>query len=446
MWRMKTRILLSVLLLPFLTWAQFSLKGKFTPADEFDWILVYKVSPSNYDYVGDAKIDASGNFEIKLDADQPAGMYRLVYAVPQEEYNFDIICNAKENVEFTYDINKGIEFHSSTENTMMSAYNNSMGMISQSIGNFFRSQSTDVSALMSILKTQSDTQEEFERISEGMIANNFIKANRPYIPAGYEDLNTYFSNIKKHYFDYVDFNNDILQSSSFLVDRCLNFVFGMVSRQGDMNANYKANIDQVANAVQPATTQTKKMLMHVLWQQLAEAKYEDVANYIADTYLISLSKELGENELALELERFRNVSLGRTAPNFDIPNSGKDGKTRTLHDYNVADKYVIVFWSSSCSHCLEELPKLHDYVDKYQKDKTRVIAFGLEDEEAIWKSEIFNYPLFTHVIGLGKWENQVGADYTVSSTPTYFVLDKNKTIIAKPLNYEELLKFFTAQK
>ena len=93
MWSMKTKMTLSLLLLPVLVLAQFSLKGKFTPADEFDWILVYKVSASNYDYIGDAKIDESGNFQVDLGPEQKPGMYRLVYAVPQDEYNFDIICN-----------------------------------------------------------------------------------------------------------------------------------------------------------------------------------------------------------------------------------------------------------------------------------------------------------------------------------------------------------------
>ncbi len=447
MWRFRILVLMAVILTPMMGLGQFTLKGKFTPVDEFDWVLVYKVSPSNYSYIGDGKVNSSGEFKFELDASQTAGMYRLVYAVPQEEYSFDIICNAKEDVEFTFDINKGITFQSSTENTMMSSYNNSMGMISQSIGNFFRRQSTDTSALLNILKTQRETQAEFERISDGMIAHNFIVANRPYIPDGYEDLNTYFSNIKAHYFDHVDFNNEILLSSSFLVDRCLNYVFGMVARQGDITANYKFNIDQVANAMGSANTRTKKMLMHVLWQQLAEAKYEAVANYIADNYLISLAKELGENELAVELERFRNVSLGMTAPNFEIPlNVSSNNKSVSLHDYDVADQYIVVFWSSSCTHCLEELPRLHDLVSGFDQKKLKVIAFGLEDDKAAWQRETMNYPLFTHVAGLGKWENEVGVNYNVSTTPTYFILDRNKTIVAKPLNFEELQKQFTSQK
>ena len=446
MWSMKTKLLLSLILLPVLCLAQFSLKGKFTPVDEFDWVLVYRITPTNNDYIGDAKIDAAGNFQFNVDAKHAPGMYRLVYAVPEDQYNFDIIYNGKEDVEFTYDINKGIQYQASTENVMMTSYNNSMGMISQSIGNYYRSQSSDVSAFMSLLKTQRETQEEYERISEGMIVNNFIKANRPFIAEGYQDLNTYFGNIKAHYFDNVDFNNETLLSSNFLVDRCLNYVFGMVSRQGDIGSYYKSNIDQVANAMNSASSKTRKMLMHVIWQQLADAKFEGVANYVADNYLISLASELGENELVVELERFRNLSLGRTAPNFDLGNSGKDSKSITLHDYNVADEYVVVFWSSTCAHCLEELPKLHDYVGKYRKDKTKVIAFGLEDEEALWRAKILRFPLFEHTIGLGKWENKVGNDYNVTSTPTYYVLDKNKTIVGKPMNFEDLQKFFTAQK
>ena len=43
----------------------------------------------------------------------------------------------------------------------------------------------------------------------------FIKSNRTYIPDVYEDVSTYSANLKKHYFDYMDFSNPLLLSSDF---------------------------------------------------------------------------------------------------------------------------------------------------------------------------------------------------------------------------------------
>ena len=43
-------------------------------------------------------------------------MYRIVYAAPQEDYNFDIIYNGKEDVEFTFNSETGVHFLKSSEN------------------------------------------------------------------------------------------------------------------------------------------------------------------------------------------------------------------------------------------------------------------------------------------------------------------------------------------
>ena len=433
--------------MPVLLMGQQALKGKFLPPEEFDWVLVYKVSPTHSSYVGDAKIDQKGNFEFLLDSTQSEGMYRLVYAVPQEEYNFDLIYNAREDVEFTFHIDNGLEYQASVENKLMSSYTSSMSMISQSLGKYFREQSNDSIALMNIFKTQRETQEEYENISKDMIAGHFVRANRPYIPEELEDMNTYIENIKQHYFDHVDFNDQILQSSNFLVEHTLNFVFGMVSKDELRSKGFEDNIDQVVEVMASATNETKKMLLHILWQQFSEANYEKTANYITDNYLLDLAKSMEEHELVAELTQFRNVSLGHIAPNFEIE-SQKDGKNldTELHALEGADNYILVFWSSSCSHCLEELPKLKEFMDEKDNSQLQVIAFGIEEDIYRWKNETLNYPEFTHVCGLGKWENPIGKAYNISSTPTYFILDKEKSIIAKPEDIVAVKAFFGSQK
>ena len=444
---MRKLLLVIVLLFSFVGFGQQLLKGKFTPVEEFDWILVYKVAPTHSDYVGDAKIDEKGNFEFELDSTQEKGMYRLVYAVPQEEYNFDLIYNGKEDIEFTFNMETGLDYLSSSENKLMTSYTNSMAMISQSIGNFYRQQSKDSTALLSIFKTQKETQEEFEKISEGTIAANFIRANRPYIPEKFEEIDVYVANLKKHFFDYVNFNNEILQSSNFLIERSLNYVFGMLTTSGNDLDTYKRNLDDLQAVMTEATTESKKILWHILWQQFAEANMEEVANYLAESFLIPLATTLGEEELVTELINYRNLSHGKLAPNFeiDLMNKGVSEKIE-LHDLDLADQYIVVFWSSACSHCLEELPKLHQYIKSHDPSDVKVIAFALEEGDLGWKNARVNYPDFIHVIGLEKWNNPVGNAYDVSSTPTYFILNKEKEIIGKPLDFEALKKFYANQK
>lgn len=189
------------------------------------------------------------------------------------------------------------------------------------------------------------------------------------------------------------------------------------------------------------------MLFHMVWRQLSDANYEEVANFISTQYLLPIAEALGEAELMEELNAFKNISLGATAPDFDIElANGQTTVTKKLSELNMANNYIVVFWSSGCSHCLEELPQLRDFLKTLDEGKTKVVAVGLEDDEYRWKSKTYDYPEFLHVLGLGKWENEIGNNYNITGTPSYFVLDKDKKIVAKPKALDELKAFISAQK
>ena len=70
-----------------------------------------------------------------------------------------------------------------------------------------------------------------------------------------------------------------------------------------------------------------------------------------------------------------------------------------------------------------------------------VIAVGLEDDSYKWNHMKYEMPNFTHVLGLGKWEHPLVQQYNITATPHYLVLDKDKVIVAKPQNLEELQPF-----
>ena len=73
-----------------------------------------------------------------------------------------------------------------------------------------------------------------------------------------------------------------------------------------------------------------------------------------------------------------------------------------------------------------------------------VIAIGLEDEPYAWRNKIHDFPEFINVLGLGKWQNEIGKNYGVNATPSYFILDKDKKIIAKPEAFEDVLKLLSS--
>lgn len=437
------RLFLLALLLPSMLLAQHTIKGIFSPPEDYNVAILYRVTPSISEYVANSEVKKDGSFEFKLDSTAVKGVYRVVYAVPQEDYNFDIIYNGKEDIELSFNSETGVKFLKSFENKLLTSYTNSMSLVTQSIGNYFSRASKDTTALKSIFKIQKDTQASFEEKAKGTIALEFIKANRPYIPNKALDVETYIEKLKAHYFDYVDFTNKTLQSSSLLQEKMLNFVFGMSSKDKDEVQNYEDNIDLFCSKMKDVPQTVKRILLVDLWQQMADLGHETVANYIAEHYLIDIAKDLNDQELLQTLVIFRDISIGNKAPDFDVKIK-VNGKLQTqkLSQLNLAKTYIVVFWSSTCSHCLDEIPKLYEFVKSLEKDAVKVIAVGLEDEPYKWKNLTYDMPNFIHVYGEGKWNNEIGDRYGVTSTPTYFILNAQKEIIAKPMHIEDLKAFF----
>ena len=443
---MLKKFIFLIAMAPIFSMAQHSIKGRFSPTEDFKNAILYKVTPTESLYVTHTTIDEGGTFELKLDSKATKGIYRLVYALPQDEYNFDIIYNAKEDIELTFNIETGVDYQVSSENKLITSYTTNMSLLSERIGDFYRQQSTDSLALALLFNAQGETQSDFEKAATETIALHFIKANKPYLPENFEDIKTYINNLKVHYFDHVNFNNKTLQSSNFLIERVLNYVFGMASENDDETTTYKKNVDEICVAMKDANSTIKSNLLEVLWQQMVDAGFETVANYIADTYLITLAKSLNDEELANGLTLFKSLAVGNKAPDFSLDVESNENKTpKKLSDLNSAEQYVIVFWSSDCSHCLKEIPELQAYNKALEKGKLQIIAIGLEDEPYLWRTETFKYPEFIHVLGLGKWDNDIGNRYNVTSTPSYYVLDKDKNIIAKPYDFEALKKFMTQE-
>ena len=77
---------------------------------------------------------------------------------------------------------------------------------------------------------------------------------------------------------------------------------------------------------------------------------------------------------------------------------------------------------------------------------TKVVAYALEREDFEWnefKKQLYGWH---NVIGLNpknKWDNKLVTDtYQVHATPSYFILDSNKKIIAKPHELKNIKEYY----
>ena len=87
-----------------------------------------------------------------------------------------------------------------------------------------------------------------------------------------------------------------------------------------------------------------------------------------------------------------------------------------------------------------EIPEFYKFISGIENIK--VVAVGLEDEKQSWVVMTEEYTEFINILDLDKWSSQKVKDYGVSAIPSYFVLDSDKRILAKPEDFEELKSMF----
>ena len=436
---MKPQLYILLLFLGLQGFAQHTVHGVFSPAEDFNWLIAYKVTTDGMNYITDGSIK-DGKCALVLPEGSPLGAYRLVYAVPQEEFYFDIIYNGRENISFTFNEVDGVRFQNSRENILFVAYFEAIYDIEQQLLAFYISGNTDKIRFLEIVNQLAQTQQKFEAASEGLITNLFIRSNAPYIPANYEPLDVFIEHRKTYYFRALELDKPELQASGYLTDRLINFVLTAIPIQPPNDASLQLemikNVNTLAKQLEGVSNDYKMHLYHRLWKELVEGGYNKTSDQLYREHIAPLASAMGKFEIVEEIETHNRLRIGALAPEITW---NENGETFKLGNLPAADNYVLIFWSSTCSHCLHELPKLHAALT--EEHQTSVLAVGLEEDNTSWKEEISKLPHFRHAISLGKWESEYADLYNIQQTPTYYVLDKDKSIIARPNSYEDVLEF-----
>ena len=112
--------------------------------------------------------------------------------------------------------------------------------------------------------------------------------------------------------------------------------------------------------------------------------------------------------------------------------------------YAINSEYIVlVFWDIDCGHCQKEIPKLKKVYDELllQNKKIKVVSVYTQHnskgyQEYITKNELNWINLYD-----GIHFNNILEKYDVVTTPVIYVLDKNKTIVAKKIGVEQI-EFF----
>ncbi len=446
---MKPRILFFLLFLTtFFAKAQYTIEGSLTQNTKgYKWAILYQVKEGRQFYIKNTKIkDNTFSFELPAKAHQ--GMYRVVYSL-KEGAHLDFLFN-KENVAFSFDPNYAegtVVFSVSEENKLYQSYLSVIMEQQQKIDSlqavhFKKSDLKHNSLYTEVLASLNSLQAGYEEKSKGTLAYHFIKATKRYNSVTIvEEPQVYLKNVKENFFRYINFNDTVLQSSSFLADRIVDYVF-YINYSEDKDIQQQIYKESVSKVLESANRlELRKDLTEVLIEEFVKYEDEEMLLYLFEKYydtLPEIQKREGYKENVLDRIA---VTIGKVAPEITWEEAGVSHK---LSELNTHKNYLLVFWSSGCSHCRAQLPEIYTFLA--DKKDIQVVAIALEKSPKGWEILKPNFKGWIHVLKLNKWENEIVETYDISATPTYILLNEHKVILDKPSGFENLKESINSLK
>ena len=428
--------------------AQYSINGTIDPDHDYSWILLYKLENGEQTYIANADVE-NGEFKFEIDEKEASGIYRAYYQIENNLY-VEFIYN-KEDVKFSFDPNNpdtSISFSESEENNIYHDYYEAIKSKQQRLDSiqvlYFKSteKKTDEALEKTYKKYLADLkgeQHRFEKNSEGLLANHFIRASSQYNESSpHKKPEAYLETIKEHFFDAMDLSDSILNHSTFVNDRLNDYIFYLNQGEDEVSEN-ELQKDAIEKAVlwidhhlEILTNFEEELIETYLISENVE-----MINFVMDTYYKALPVSYQNEELIRRTEATLLTALGSIAPDFRWES---DGKNNSLHGLSGTDYFIVLFFSSNCPHCQMEIPEFYKFISGIENIK--VVAVGLEDEKQSWVVMTKEYAEFINILDLDKWSSQKVKDYGITAIPTYLVLDAEKKILAKPEDFDELKSMF----
>lgn len=138
-------------------------------------------------------------------------------------------------------------------------------------------------------------------------------------------------------------------------------------------------------------------------------------------------------KLASQLESYRSLAVGSTAPDLQLNPKKKlsDSKRSTL----------LVFGSPECSSCVAELPHLDAQAKALRKQDIDIVYIAFDTDEAAYDTHFAKRPWDTYT---DLPQDQLEA-YRIVVTPTLFLVDADLKIRMRPKSVAHLMSWLEVQ-
>jgi thiol-disulfide isomerase/thioredoxin len=392
----------------------------------------------------------------------PQGIYLVV--LPGKKY-FEVLIS--ENQKFSISCNykdyfNSLKFSKSPENTSFVDYEKKWSLMQEKASNLGKriKENRENSDSLRILKEYQDIQSrEMKSYLSSVVADNgnnllsvLVKSIIPIdvpeftVPSGSGNADSIkwvmnYNYNKDHFLDNIDFSDERLLRTPILQARLDEFFRNVLIQSAD---SINRQIDKLLLKCQKDYKMYQFVAVY-LFNHFRESEimgHDAVMVKIADEIYLSgkadwVSKQFVD-DLRKQVELLRHNLIGLKGENL-VMNSYK-GTYVALYDIE-KEFTILYFWEPNCGHCQESTPKLKNYYDKAKNEGVEVFTVCTTTDKDAWSKYIEEHEL--------NWINGWDPErlthfdyfYNVQSTPTIYILDRNKKIIAKRLSVEDIPSF-----
>jgi peroxiredoxin len=287
------------------------------------------------------------------------------------------------------------------------------------------------------------------------VTARILKANKPVeipdaptLPNGEKDPAYGYKYYKAHFFDNFDLADDALirMPRPFYVEKLKEYLDKMVVPQQD---SLIKEIDKLASIAR----KNQETYKYLVWMCMVKYQTPEIMGLDA-VYVHLFDKYFGSKEMDFWInaktkqnlkdhaDQLRLSLIGMTAPNLKM----QDANMQPRSMYDIKNKYTILFiFDPDCGHCREETPKLVNFYNAH-RTKFDVEVYAVSADSSMKKMRDYIKEMKMPWITVNGPRSYVGSYqklYDAAQTPSVYIIDNRKKIIAKKPPIEKLEDFLS---
>jgi thiol-disulfide isomerase/thioredoxin len=249
---------------------------------------------------------------------------------------------------------------------------------------------------------------------------------------------SYDTFMRQHYFEPVALRDPSLINTNIYTHKVVNYLGFYRSPYASQTEQEDLFIEAIDVIMQNVdyNQEVYDFILNYLIEGFERFKMEKVLVHIADFHLSGECETDNKKIMEQRLMAYQAMAPGKKVSDFVLPD--QYNKAHRLSEID-SDYVLLVFWASWCPHCSQLLPRLKKWhEEEASQTGFEIVTVSIDTSRFEWEEYLMlNEMPWVNLFEQSGWEGKVARQFNIYATPTMFLLDKQRKILAKPLTFRE---------